>query len=371
VHAMAGLDALLCMLRARSSVELLDATSRLQSAIQTAPTPRGGPSSASGGGVTNGGGGGGSSGSAAVLAPSAPPLPSGGITAASPTTAALASALARTAEGAPFDPHTADSDAGSLHPGVVGGYAELLTPSLAHGLLTPGLSQSLGQALEGYGGGQPTPTEGQVLPPSAKRQRAAASSAAAAISGMAPPKTLPPSMPPPRAGGSATAVGQSGGSGGSSSTAASGAAAAGSTGGVGGGAAAAAAAADSGVGSKLRKKRPPGATDLSLVRGGGTVSSASGGGGGSSASVGALGSSIANVLGSGGCLSGVSLSGVLETPHELKQFASQLSPHFGLMPDAMVDFLATDDVIAQISSPRRSARGEAPIRPSPLGADQK
>ena len=40
--------------------------------------------------------------------------------------------------------------------------------------------------------------------------------------------------------------------------------------------------------------------------------------------------------------------GVLETPQELKQFASQLSPQLGLTPNAMLDFLATDDVIQQI-----------------------
>ena len=55
--------------------------------------------------------------------------------------------------------------------------------------------------------------------------------------------------------------------------------------------------------------------------------------------------------------------GVLETPSELKQFASQLSPHLGLTPHAMLDFLATDDVISQIdgggiTSPLRSARQE-------------
>ena len=76
-------------------------------------------------------------------------------------------------------------------------------------------------------------------------------------------------------------------------------------------------------------------------------------------------SSLANALSSGGCLSATGLMGVLETPSELKQFASQLSPHLGLTPHAMLDFLATDDVISQIdggaggiTSPLRSARQE-------------
>ena len=116
---------------------------------------------------------------------------------------------------------------------------------------------------------------------------------------------------------------------------------------------------EGGGGSNLRKKRPPGATDLSLVNRGG----ASGGAGG------ALGSALANALSSGGCLSGASFMGVLETPQELKQFASQLSPHLGIKPDAMLDFLATDDVINEIAngltnSPLRSARQE-------LGAEQR
>ena len=62
-NAQGGLDALLCMLRAKTPAELLEATSRLQSAINSAPTPR-----------CEGGGGS----EASVLPPAAPPcaLPS-------------------------------------------------------------------------------------------------------------------------------------------------------------------------------------------------------------------------------------------------------------------------------------------------------
>ena len=106
-------------------------------------------------------------------------------------------------------------------------------------------------------------------------------------------------------------------------------------------------------GSRLRKKRPPGATDLALMAAKPPGTSDSGGGSGSADLVNALGTSAI------GCLSGVSLSGVLDTPQELKSFASQLSPRLGLTPDAMFDFLATDNVLAQLGQCAAGWGGEA------------
>ena len=343
LSAQGGLDALLCMLRARTPQELLGATSRLQEAISAVPpTPRSEGEGAGGGGglaaatstdassseAVSGGGGGGSTDASSGVDSSGVGWCSGsigGMTGASPTTAALAQALADQGEAAVSD----------LNPAGLGiGYADLLTPSLAQSLLTPGTSQSLGVALASDA---PFANEGTVLPPAAKRTR---HEAAAPPSMPPPPAMIPPSMPPNGGGGSAS----------SSSKAA---------------ATSEAPAVPSN--SSLRKKRPPGATDLALNR-----SSASAAAG--SASLGALAGGLANALSSGGCLSGVSIAGCLETPQELKNFASQLSPHLGLTPNAMLDFLATDDVIAQISngnlavdSPLRSARGSS-LGPSQLGA---
>jgi len=111
--------------------------------------------------------------------------------------------------------------------------------------------------------------------------------------------------------------------------------------------------------SKLRTKRPQGATDLKLV------SASNGDGAGTSGapsmplySAAAPPNSATNF----GFLSASSLLGSLETPRELKEFASQLSPHLGLTSSAMLDFLATDDVIAQIANGVGFAGG----LPSPL-----
>ena len=336
LSAQGGLDALLCMLRARTPQELLGATSRLQDAISAVPpTPRSegdgageagpAPAAATDACSSEAAGGSGSSGTGASSGIGWCSGSIGGMTGASPTTAALAQALADSGEAA---------GGGDLNPAGLGiGYADLLTPSLAQSLLTPGTSQSLGAALAGDA---PFAHEGPVLPPAAKRTRREA--AAAPPSMPPPPAMIPPSMPP-NGGGSSTST--------SSSKAAE-----------------SSAAAPAAPNSSLRKKRPPGATDLALNR------QPSAG----SASLSALGGGLASALGSGGCLSGVSISGCLETPQELKNFASQLSPHLGLTPNAMLDFLATDDVIAQISngnltadSPLRSARGSS-LGPSQLGA---
>ena len=109
--ARGGLDALLSMLRARTSSELLAATSRLQAAISAVPpTPRGDDSS--------GGAGAGAPGAAL---------------------AALAAGASASSSGeAPLG--TVDSLGAAC--------ADLLTPSLVMSLMTPGTSESLGAALD-------------------------------------------------------------------------------------------------------------------------------------------------------------------------------------------------------------------------------
>jgi len=91
--------------------------------------------------------------------------------------------------------------------------------------------------------------------------------------------------------------------------------------------------------SVLRSKRPAGATDLNLIR--------------------PENSAFENSLQSTGFPSGslpsnTSLAGYLDSPAMLNQFAAQMSPkvgeQFGLTPNAMLDFLTTDDMLAQISS---------------------
>ena len=125
-------------------------------------------------------------------------------------------------------------------------------------------------------------------------------------------------------------------------------------------------------GSQLRKKRPPGATDLTLVRGGASAPAAAAGAAGALAGSSGLGSGLGlgSALGTGGCLSAlgsaVSISGYLETPQELKNFASQLSPQLGLTPNAMLDFLSTDDIVAQIADGMQPA---ASSRRQPSRAD--
>ena len=146
-NAQGGLDALLCMLRARTPAELLNATSRLQLSIGTAETPRGdddalhdddAPS------PPNPAAGSSSSGGIPVLGGPALPVPTTG---ASPTTAALANVLdahARAAGG--VLPPSGCSDGPMHSAGSLGiQYADLLTPSLTQTLLTPGIQQSLGE----------------------------------------------------------------------------------------------------------------------------------------------------------------------------------------------------------------------------------
>lgn len=96
--AQGGLDALLCMLRAKTPAELLDATTRLQESIGAElPPPRDDTSVMASGSLQM---------PACAGEPSAPPLPlgasvavDGGLTGASPTTEALANALASATEG--------------------------------------------------------------------------------------------------------------------------------------------------------------------------------------------------------------------------------------------------------------------------------
>ena len=330
-NAQGGLDALLCMLRARTPAELLNATGRLQLAIgnqQTpAATPRGAPDEDDGEEEDEDGNGAGGSGLA------------------SPTTAAFADALAAQAVG--MLPPSARSDGQpTSSAGLPGGisYSELLTPSLTQSLLTPGTQQSLGAALLPGGGAAGAAGAAQPGPVLNPNKRPRTSTNAALPASMPPPRANPTTQPPAVTTATSTA---------STSSAVS--------------------ATDGGVASNLRKKRPPGATALALPGGGANSTEAA-------STSGTLNPALASALGSGGCLSGVSISGmmgVLETPQELKQFASQLSPQLGLTPNAMLvcarkarkqartfatsfsdssfafsacpqDFLATDDVIQQI-----------------------
>ena len=157
-NAQGVLDALLCMLRARTPAELLNATSRLQLSIGTAETPRGdddalhddpsglgdvapsapnanplpaaGSSSSGGGGIR-------------VLGGAAPPVLTTG---ASPTTASLANMLDAHAQAGGVLPPSGCSDGPMHSAGSLGiQYADLLTPSLTQSLLTPGTQQSLGE----------------------------------------------------------------------------------------------------------------------------------------------------------------------------------------------------------------------------------
>lgn len=290
--ARGGLDALLSMLRARTSTELLAATSRLQAAISAIPpTPRSDDGSSQA---------------------------EGGMSAAA---------------GA------------ALHPEGLGNACEaLLTPSLVQSLMTPGTSESLGRALEEASG-----MAADASAPKRARHEAPAQPA--------PQPSIPPSMPPPSAR-------QPGGSGGASS----------STAPLAGGVDLPAPPQPSSSGSQLRKKRPPGATDLTLVRGGASAPAAAAGAAGALAGSSGLGSGLGlglgSALGTGGCLSAlgsaVSISGYLETPQELKNFASQLSPQLGLTPNAMLDFLSTDDIVAQIADGMQPA---ASSRRQPSRAD--
>ena len=324
-----GLDALLNMLRARTPAELLEATSNLQQAIGQLETPRGDPpgelsfpalpSARSDGSLSNlgmsapppsfGCGGGSSSAGGGMHGYCA--VPPGMMGAASPTTAALASALEAHAAGA-MPPSASSAGLGIA-------YDDLLTPSLTSSLLSPGTQEKLGIAdADGASNSSKRPRTGAALPAS-----------------MPPPASIPPSLPPRQA--------STGGDTTSSETSAD-----------------AAAAAPAAAGSNLRKKRPPGATNLTVANPSASAASSSS----ANLPTGAMGNALASALASGGCLSGHSLMGVLETPSELKAFASQLSPQLGLAPHAMLDFLATDDVINEINaghgpySPLRSARQE-------------
>jgi len=62
----------------------------------------------------------------------------------------------------------------------------------------------------------------------------------------------------------------------------------------------------------------------------------------------------------------MSLIGALETPRELQEFASQLSPHLGLTPSAMLDFLATEDAFAQFANAAGGLGSAFQPEPSPL-----
>jgi len=193
-------------------------------------------------------------------------------------------------------------------------YADLLTPSLAHSLLTPGTSQSLGLSID-----QEFATEGGARhSPTSKRPRTAAVAALPSAAAFAPPAMLPPAGPSSVAACVTTSHSN----------------------------ACVAAGPSAGVGSTLRKKRPPGATDLVTNAAPGTIATTTVGGEVLRTSgVDGVGESLASALGSGGCLSGClsgfSFSG-LETPQELKQFAAQLSPHIGVAPSTMLEFLANE-----------------------------
>ena len=126
--AQGGLDALLCMLRARTPAELLDATSRLQAAINSAPTPR------------EGEGSGAAAGSAAGSVAARGAAADDGSAAAAELETALGGLPSATGGG--------------------GGYAELLTPSLAQSLLSPGALG--GGALEASAHQEPAATGGPV-----------------------------------------------------------------------------------------------------------------------------------------------------------------------------------------------------------------
>lgn len=207
-------------------------------------------------------------------------------------------------------------------------------------LLTPGISQALGAAFDGGGLSSASADDtGQA----SKRMRP---------SPAAQPTSIPPSMPPPRAaGGGAVSLAPV------SST---------STTHVGANPPPppAATGPPSSGESKIRKKRPPGATDLRL----GATNAAPPGAGSSSSSshFGSLGNGLVpSARGvEGGLLSAFSVSGFLETPQELKNFASQLSPVVGLTPNAMFDFLATEEVIAQIASDGPAGGGPQTAAPS-------
>ena len=360
--AQSSLDALLCMLRARTPSDLLDATSRLQASIGAVPNF--GDTAADDDDDPDAGGVGVSAAPAASV--------TGGVTGASPTTEALAEALAAAAPHA----HGGDFTPSGLQLGyadlVMGGAMAPAAPApscvaVGGGSVLPPSSSTYGGSVPAGSGG-----EGANDGPPAKRKRNAASDANAPAQPPVGADASAANMPPPsKPAGSASK-------------------------------------------SKLRNKRPQGATDLKLSSAGGQQHAA------------AAGSSLDGALPVGGPSSAASaappmsangflaLMGSLETPRELKEFASQLSPQvsaspttpaaapwppphrppptsrsaapacsvssrrclptaccahtagwhwqLGVTANAVLDFLATDDVIAQIAG---SAGATGPL-PSPL-----